>query len=292
MSTLLLLDFDCTITEGDTLPALADYCYSIHSDSLPSWAEVSKAYASDFAVHLPPFPNPASLQEEFKNIASRLSVERASVLRVEQVGLFRGVTAEGLRRAGREATSSGQVKIRNGVADCVKSVLSMGGAIGVVSVNWSTSWIKGCLEGGLDEGDVGEMRIVSNELCFGGDGVGTGDMERKWKNGEYGLEGLWTSKAKVRAIQEVWLYWLAEEGRRTVYVGDSPTDLEALFMTSIGIAIGNDTPGGVRGICMKHGQALKPIKDWSENGWDRRFWAEDFTSILESGVLEQKFMPH
>ncbi|KZO98459.1 hypothetical protein CALVIDRAFT_561920 [Calocera viscosa TUFC12733] len=286
----LLLDFDCTITTEDTLHLIASAAYTRHSlcktggvatppdvpllaaDGYLSWADFGEAYMADFDAHTERFGPRDTLDREREYLASLKRVEQASVRRVERSGLFCGVTEDEIRKQARF------VKLRQPEALklLMEKALKRGTTLGVISVTWSTVFVKAALKRFLDEDVLGQIRVCANEVVMGEDGTGTGALTKE--DGD----GIATGADKLRMLCDITGRRPGEAGGQTdgmvVYVGDSTTDFPSLLEADIGIVVDDNrslTETCERlGIPMEQGLAaatprqegrkLYMISDWRE----------------------------
>ncbi|MCJ1298371.1 hypothetical protein MMC08_001160 [Hypocenomyce scalaris] len=312
---VFLLDFDGTLTRHDTISALASLAYSHptrRQPPPPPWSHFTDAYLDDLRRYDAHYATRAeqrrSVDEEVAYLRGVRRVERASVERVEGAGVFEGVTGEVVGRGAEEMVRRGEVGLRGGWGRMVRVMMRMGRGgvrVGVVSVNWSRVWVKGVLRAGWEEEEEeegaereeGERRgrekgsedveVVANEL----DVDGGGSLGRYW-GGEDG--GIWTGEDKARVAQEV--FGVREgrwNGKISVYVGDSATDLEALMLVDVGIVIRDEVMGSSQ---VALGETLERVEiecRWigefarKEEGGVRKtlWWARDFDDICDSPLF-------
>ena len=91
-----------------------------------------------------------TLPQEAEYLESFLPIERRSIERLERAGFFAGLSAARLRRYGFESVVTGAVGIRDGwweVLAYLNDVHHKKHTIAVISVNWSSEFIKGVLSG-------------------------------------------------------------------------------------------------------------------------------------------------
>ncbi|MCJ1247461.1 hypothetical protein MMC30_004675 [Trapelia coarctata] len=227
-----------------------------------------------------------------------------------------------------------RVGIREGAKRCVEQVLArgemrrvgsgpqrehVGAEVRIVSVNWSRIWIKALLAVAWTDGDEGGFmprrvrdriikRIVANELHWDEEGRSTGRLERWWE--DWGLQrwnenvggGIWTAGDKARVVRKV---LQSKRGRvRSVFVGDSVTDLGALVEVNVGICLrvsdggaGREMSGSQRELeatLERCGVLCEGIREWRKHrmqgeGVKRLWWARGFEEIYESGVLSEEW---
>jgi len=237
-----------------------------------------------------------------------------------------------------------RVEVRKDAKRCVEQVLSHGrmrsglggedggGEVHIESVNWSRTWIEALLSAAWTEGGtytsahealpksvrIAEIEIAVNELDWGEGGVSNGRLDRWWEEkchekGNAGTRGgIWTAGDKARVVRNV----LVKMGERakSVYVGDSVTDLSALLEVDVGICLrdGKDRGGGevggvggaeremsagqkeLKGTLERCGVSCEWIGKWRERrmkrgGRRRLWWAKGFKEIWESGVLSEEW---
>jgi 2-hydroxy-3-keto-5-methylthiopentenyl-1-phosphate phosphatase len=171
----LILDFDGTITREDTTTILAEAARDrVTRDNAEKWNHCQlwetccKQYFSEVENH----PNIKALKEERKTIDEEIRyqrslrvIEEASVARVGQSRIFRGVATWVWREAGWWESQNSRVKIVSGFRLLVERVQSQGGKLGVVSVNWSQDFLRGVLGyalGGYMKAD--SVPVLSNRV--------------------------------------------------------------------------------------------------------------------------------
>lgn len=261
---LLLLDFDETLTPtgSDTLSHLAATAYSLQRPpgALQPWDHFTGAYLRDYDAYVKvcPVESRRTLDAERRFLVGLHGVENASVRRVEEAGVFRG-----LDRAVLVREAAGEVVMREGWKDVVKKGMSRG-RVAVVSVNWSRAWIRECLRGE-------EVQVYANEFVVGEDGRTTGQLDRWF--GDQG--GVWTAGDKLKVMRDIIHKSGAGEEALVVYVGDSATDLLCLLEADVGVVFGRRLDGvcGRVGIPVKDGlvagdtgggKGLRRIEGWGE----------------------------
>lgn len=328
---LILLDFDGTITQQDTLNALVHHAIAHRSSgsaacaaddaagaaaAVPNspelsavWRGIVRDYAADHAAHVEAYAPPAHLRgtlaQELAFLESLRPVEERSVGRVSVSGLLAGLEGDQLERFGREAvlssssssSSSGKddhvggdgdgegiVRLRKGFGRFVER---MGGEkgwdVGVVSVNWSGSFIKGVVESGWREPGHGQRgfelvvgeRIVANGIRFPG-----GQIEGPK---ELGGEPLLTVGDKLRAMRTL----RARMGEdKVVYFGDSTTDLACLVEADLGVVMADDEGKGKLLRTLNRVGLEVPHVSRCDDG-SKLTWARDFEEVLQSRVMER-----
>ncbi|KAK1758248.1 hypothetical protein QBC47DRAFT_410959 [Echria macrotheca] len=294
---LVLLDFDGTITQEDTINALAEEVIAHEGTvSLSEWDGIVKAWLDEYEAHIgvyrPPAAERSTAEAELEFLESLRGVEERSLGRVERAGVFDfgGVGRGGvLRGFGRGALERGVVKVREGVGEFLRGVMEMGGGgdgeveVGVVSVNWSGEWMRGVLEGvgieGVVEGDRSLVNWIGKDgRVMGPEGVGG--------------RVLVTAGDKREAARSVVRGWEGEkklgggEKGRWIYVGDSVTDLGCLLDATVGVVLAESEESKVVRTLRRVGKEVSHVGGWREMALPALVWARDFREILESGLLE------
>jgi len=279
----IILDFDGTVTEQDTIGALASCAIGFHQqdrglDPSLAWAHILAEYAADHSRHAalyqPKEPDRITLRQEIDFLRSLREVELRSLGRVHDSGLFAGLSPSELERAGRDAVRRGEVRVRKGFGDFVREAArDRRHDISVVSVNWSTSFVRGVLStAGV------ELDIVANEVG-GSEGGRILGPERR------GGEILATCEDKLEAVKVLLGHGDQDQVAATsaVYFGDSATDLECLAeQKGIVIAEGND--GGLLKTLRRLQIDIKHISAMPD-GRAALAWARDFDEVLRWDVF-------
>ena len=237
-------------------------------------------------------------------LASLEDVERRSIGRLEDAGVWRGVTRERVVEAAVEAVTGGKVRFRHGWEGMVSAVQKRGGAVGVVSVAWSCLFIFACLREGVRRGGgggggesvvVGDVDVRANEIVFDADGKGIGVLDRYFSSEE---TGIWTAGGKVRVMHELIEKSIRENGGVrpwTVYVGDSATDLGCLMEADVGVCVRDEVETGeqegLREVLERVGMGCfyigerKERMERQDKGSKSLWWARDFEEV-RSGILD------
>ncbi|KAF8252761.1 hypothetical protein K440DRAFT_631721 [Wilcoxina mikolae CBS 423.85] len=254
----LILDFDDTLTTTDTISLLAKAAYTLRPQLSPPWSHFVDAYISDYNQHALSHPKSSrlTLADEASYLASLLPVERASIQRIEAAAVFKGLHTTNIAQ---DAAST--VPLRPGFWDLCRPILDSGGAVDILSVNWSRAWIQSSLRNAVSpeererfDTDVG---IYCNDLVCDPDGITTGDISREPVLG--GEDGIWTAVHKVKMMEHL----VAKRGGegQVMYVGDSSTDLMCLLKADVGVVIGDKLDGVCERISVKLDYGLNDYKD-------------------------------
>lgn len=286
---ILLTDFDETLTHNDTTPILARAAYALHpeNDQLTHpWEWYEKIWVDDYAIVSALFPSETrkSFQDEKEFAGLVRGVEEASVRRVEDGGVFRGMQRGKLIR---EAYKNNSCVMRSGWRDVFDKVSRERGRAAVISAGWSKEWIEYCL------GKPEDVEVYANEMLAGPDGKLTGYLDRTGLNGG----GLWNSIDKRDYVR-----WIVEQEKQkgnevlVIYVGDGPTDLFAMYEADLGLVFGRklDSVCGRLGLPIRKGipegfdgtrgaeeRSLFEIEEWKEIGE----WIDSFEGRSPSYFL-------
>ncbi|KAK3694748.1 haloacid dehalogenase-like hydrolase-domain-containing protein [Podospora appendiculata] len=303
--SIIVLDFDGTITQNDTIDVLGKFACSRNGGAV-IWNDIVKAYFADHKSHVATYqPEPAlrkTLDQELAFLESLRPVELASAERVVHAALFRDLTDSDFERFGREAFGNGlrgdrelggggvsspsppevtpAVTLRSGFRAFVDEVASRkDSSLGLVSVNWSQSFIEGVLGGeGEDRGGRFIKRV--NRITSP-----TGLIE-----GPAELAGatLVTAQDKLDALRELLSQDQADgqkQKRQTcVYIGDSTTDLACLMEASIGIVMADNEDSKLLQTLARLGYDVPHVSAWKAPA--QLAWARDFDEILQSKIID------
>lgn len=280
----LIFDFDGTITVQDTIFQLAQGAITFqrqHSkqqqqqqDLQPAWDAIVKAYGDDHKAYAnnysPPERERLSPEQELAYLSSLKDTENASLDRVDQSGLFSGLTSQDLFQMGRDQVSSGAVAVREGFVEMIELARQKGWHVGVLSVNWSEAFIQGVLH-------PAHVPVITNQIAADGtihgpDGFNDGIR-------------LTTSRDKANSLHQL-LSEAEHSSSPTVYFGDSTTDMECL-LAHYGIAISADAKSLLMqtldrvGVCVPHVDSSSPQEGANI------VWARNFREILQNQTLER-----
>ncbi|KAG0167557.1 hypothetical protein DFQ28_005826 [Apophysomyces sp. BC1034] len=251
--SLILVDFDKTITTNDTMALLANTALNITGSSL-SWSYFTNAYMEDYQRQLATMNTSAAPWEQLDAFRP---VEKASLDRVSQHKLFKGLTQEQLQSAGKALAPT---YLQPGVLEALEKVKAR---LHIVSLNWSKDWILGFLE----PLQLPREQVHSNDLEFDDTGRTTGLIQQQ----------LLTTGDKKREVETI---MKSNSKAKTVYVGDSVGDLLPLVEADAGIVIGKDTSllDAIKGMGKKIREGVKraPNTVYRVDTWDQ---------ITDSGIL-------
>lgn len=335
-SLQVIFDFDGTITTNDTIEPLVQSVLAFHNPSqsrtpeAEAWSNCKSQYLADLSAHYEKVnqepsdgvavTGPGGLEKEQRSLEALRDVEWASVERVGESGIFKGVSRESFREMGRAAAAGDLqggndrvVVVREGFVEFVAWIRENRAEWGVVSVNWSWRWIRGVLDTVL--GDVGggdSMSVKAND-ADGSTGMINGYplhmvcynlLETTFDTNGHQLNrkrtNLLTTADKLRAqINTLFYFELGVSSPKplTVYIGDSPTDLSPLLHADIGIIMHSpsSTPGALNVIIEKCGYRVLPVSEYKElyrKGENENeailLSANNFTEIMDSDMLQDE----
>ncbi|KAK7527583.1 uncharacterized protein IWZ02DRAFT_370991 [Phyllosticta citriasiana] len=241
----LILDWDGTLTAKDTLHFLgqisAEHAVKDAAPPSSSWDDIVKAYVDDLDAHVkayrPSSSERTTIAEEKAWLTSLEDVDLRSVRRVEDAGLFTGITADTVSQGAAKAVGSGQLQLRKGWENLLfrnegnEGILR--GKISILSVNWSATFIREALLHAAYETKTLQSTLMNAD---GLDGF-EGSSGRLTKSGEKGIR---TSQDKLERMPIPHKFGGDE---LVIYVGDSCTDLEALLAADVGVCV-RDEPMG------------------------------------------------
>ncbi|KAI9483776.1 MAG: HAD-like domain-containing protein [Benjaminiella poitrasii] len=221
---LILIDFDETITQRDTIAPLGQFALSAAHSSTP-WSFFTDAYLQDYYSHRDYLKThekqpPQNLKALIDQLDSYRHVEFASLQRIGEHHVFQGLCRDDLVKAGREMSHT---ELQPGVVETLLSQEYYQPQIRIISLNWSKDWIMGFLGHHLPT--LTKEQIFSNDLKFDEQqGICTGEIEAR----------ILTAKDKQQVIQAL------KKEQKTFYVGDSLGDVEALVEADVGIIMGRN----------------------------------------------------
>ena len=249
----LIADFDGTVSEVDTLGLLVQTATKHRTiagelgarASFLEWRETVEWYSKQHARIVDEWlgsdsgettntrdnsetpPDLAGLRS-FLDVSEVL--EYNSTRRVMDRKFLAGLTQETLREVGRS------VQMRPGVFQVIKDMRRFGVKFEILSANWSKTFIEGAMDGLCDQ-------ITTNSLVFDESGRSTGKINLHVISAQDKL------KHFLRRKSDSYLATPSRDAKkhhdapgtrtgRTLYIGDSVTDLLAILEADIGVFIG------------------------------------------------------
>lgn len=323
MALELVFDFDGTITEADSIASVVDAALSHHKTvSSPeacqsltdAWHHVVKSYMADLDAYdrnLEPsvqHGHSTSLdvaRAHFSN-NQRRQIERASLSRVQDAGLFRGVPLEHLFRCGQEHREKQVVRLRNGFSDLIDlirspSVIEDRASTQVLSVNWSAAYVRGV----LSSEEISP--VIANEINPA-DGsinatpaVSADTASVEWPS----VLAVGSDKlSALRCLQRQQQKAKPKLSVEIVYFGDSTTDLECLLEFGGVVISPKAEPGqrpttktassnrtAVKGSDLLHMLQTRlnyNVPHVSQYRDELICWARDFAEVMHSSFLQKR----
>ncbi|KAK1777329.1 HAD-like domain-containing protein [Copromyces sp. CBS 386.78] len=299
MARLIVFDFDGTVTQQDTINILAQcpiYSTSLtrpRNEARNKWKNIVDLYVADHAKHkelyVPKVEDRKTLAEELAYLESLRTVEVASVERVVNAKFFAGLTRERWVELGRKAREYGEdpdweggegniVTMRKGFSEFVRQARARGDKLGIVSVNWSQAFVEGVIE--AEDGGQGHKGFVKrvNEIKYP-----DGELEGPE---EMGGKVMMTARDKLEGFETMLLDETDADGGRSVYFGDSVTDLECLLRADTGIVVvneGEEEKSKLLGTLQRLGFEVLHVSEAREGA--KLAWARDFEEVLGSKIL-------
>ncbi|KAI0459736.1 haloacid dehalogenase-like hydrolase-domain-containing protein [Xylaria acuta] len=249
------------------------------------WDDVVHAYVSDYKSHASSYTPCATdrqcVEDEVAFLRSQKHVETRSLARINECALFRGISRDAFREAGRQLVRDGTVRLRPGFADFVRAALAKGWRVNVVSVNWSAAFIEGAC--GFAEGEV---CVFANEVREGdgavlgpgvlaGDGLLVDDERDELPRGR----NLTNSRDKHDAVREVMRKHAAKDGP-FLYFGDSTTDMECLLEATRGVVVADDENSTLINTLRRIGKSIPHVRDAEAD--EELVWASNFEEVMGS----------
>lgn len=249
-----MTDFDDTMTAGDTLALLSECAYSIKPGFKPDWNHFGSAYMTDYMAFKRDFGAITTLEKRLEFQKELKSIEMRSVRRVEASDLYLGVSEAGIR------AQAHKVEFKNGWWEFSRKLQ---GPVHVISVNWSGEFIRETFRAhNLIPGEIMANKVYMDEL-----GRGTGKLSSEDN------PGIRTSDDKLQCLKQIMS--AQKEDTRSVYCGDSSTDLAALLEADIGLIIGNEATAE---LLEKFGKEVKREAEVLESGL---YYFDDWTEVPE-----------
>ncbi|PSR88967.1 hypothetical protein BD289DRAFT_431552 [Coniella lustricola] len=280
----LILDFDGTITECDTIgnigkAALAwqDCDEDVRQGLTAQWEDVVSSYFQDLAAYdasQPPQEQRRTVEHELAYLRGRRAVEQASLARVAELGLFRGPSGPTrLFEAGQRDRIAGTTTLRPGFSEWIEALQQSAQpvpSLHVVSVNFSVSYIKGVLQPWL----YAFSSVTANELQP--DGSISRDSSLAIPTA-HDAHTAWTT-CEDKAIATSYLSTQIP-GSVKAYFGDSTTDIECL-MRHGGYVLDSDGQGTLLSTLRRLGYAVPHTSDSGASLAEKRIcWARDFHEV-------------
>eukprot|EP00903_Cladosiphon_okamuranus_P019242 g17693.t1 len=277
---LLCVDFDDTLTDGDTTSLLIEAVKAqrdtaedqatverdwamLTSAFLSKWSEVTEgSLTTEFEGGVCPVKSEEDVDRQgLEEMLRRLeAVDLDSVSRVSDSKILRGLTRESVRSSLAGPLRSSW-KVRAGMARCMSRALASPFRTHVVSINWSRDVITTVLSETLLENDgsssssgTGDIIVAdrSTSSRLQGDwrgSISSNDLvydESGISSGEIAVQvsGSFGKHQRFLTLENAARDTFACSGPSTrsitIYVGDSVTDLLAMLDADVGIVVGDN----------------------------------------------------
>ncbi|GAC76882.1 uncharacterized conserved protein [Moesziomyces antarcticus T-34] len=214
----LFIDWDETITATDTLSLIAPP--EGEQEHGPAFSHYTEAYLSDLKAYETSFGERNTWDRQLEFLAEMDSVEVESVTRVQDGGLFKGVTRASLLERAQK------VEFRTGWQDFYAWLGEHRDVVAeIISVGWSAAFIRQAIESHSPTSDPVIREVWANEVEMD-DGVGTGALTKAADT------HIRTAHDKMRVMNQ-------RATATTVFIGDSTTDLPSMLSAHYGIVMKN-----------------------------------------------------
>merc|ERR1712054_278098 len=266
----LIFDFDGTITQQDTISELAGAAVAFQhtqrgQDLQATWDQLVRHYLTDYQQYKDKYE---PKEEERREVAQEIEflnglrpLEQASLQRVQASGVFDGLQHMGLFEMGVCAVESKKVEIREGFKAATKMAQDNGWPLGVISVNWSRSFIRGVLH-------QFSMPIVANEVASDG----------RIEGPEFLGEQLTNSAGKLSALQ----HEFGGDDESILYFGDSSTDLECILAHKGVVIADNDGDSSLIRTLQRLSIPVPHVETYDRAANASVHWARNFQEVIAS----------
>jgi 2-hydroxy-3-keto-5-methylthiopentenyl-1-phosphate phosphatase len=276
----IILDFDGTITTKDTISVLANFALDHQkargNDLTKAWQEILARYGEDFSNHFENYwPNReerSSPEQEIAYHRSLEEVEMRSFARVSASGLFKGISPDLWRKAGRDMVCSGDVVVCKGFREFISDSLSQGNRCAIVSVNFSKDFISGVLEASASPNASSKIEVLANMADE--EGVISGPS----RSGNV----MATSSAKLASMRRLLSSWQTHSSSngKAIYIGDSGTDIECLLAEEvIGIVMSENGDGSLMEMLQRIEIKVEKLAEYQEGKNGTLYLASDYRDI-------------
>lgn len=269
----LIFDFDGTITTHDTISYLVKESIRLQkqrtgADLTHDWKRIEKQYMEDYEAYKSTYKPIASertnLPQELEYLSGFRKVDEKSMARVETAGIFNRISKSQFRSVGSKALKpEGELELRSGFSEIVELANKRKWHVYVLSINWSAAFIEGLLE------KYPGVKVVANETTDDGRIIGPPEANGQTLSGP---------SDKLKALKGI----LGESGDRTIYFGDSTTDIKCLLHDR-GIIMGAQDSSLLKTL-HRIGMDVQSAK--SESKTENIYWANNFHEVLDGDVLE------
>lgn len=250
---LLCIDFDDTISVGDTISSLCKAGLKAQQKSEAIHEELFQSYLAEYqkfmSLNLPEkvVESGNFKRDDIDKFLGKYSTFEDSMLTpVEQAGLLKGISPECLTKVAAE------MPMKAGAIDTIEYAINSCPSMEthILSVNWSRRFLQSMM---TYNSPTSRVQIHANELIGlheetsedNLESISTGCIQRVMTGPQQKGEMLQSIIAKN------------ENSHPNVYIGDSLGDLSALLESDIGIIIGKSS--SIRKVCSTYGVELQTV---------------------------------
>lgn len=259
---MIIIDFDETITDTDTIKYISELPYVKNPQLLPKFSHFTSVYLNAYDSFKASHENTSitSINDEIAYQNQLKAVELTSINELEHHRIFKGITESDI------LNQSKKVPVKPGFKSFFNACAKRQIPIKILSINWSSILIKGVLASlGCSED---HYEVVVNDLCFeNGSCTGTFDPSISVRTGYDKWNILQQLKTKLTP------------GSPLIYIGDSRTDLLSILDSDIGIII----EGGSLLKKLPWDIPVTPLSSFNGSGVYKGDWKE-ITRFVESYI--------
>ncbi|KXJ92304.1 hypothetical protein Micbo1qcDRAFT_162529 [Microdochium bolleyi] len=298
----IFLDFDGTITTQDTISELARFALSLQAsrgrgtELEAAWDKVVKAYMTGYKAcvdgHHTPAARRTTRDQEVEFLRQMKDSEVTSLERIRECEVFRGITPDEFRAAGRRLVEDGTIKLRPGFHEFVsrmqqqqqdevggEGVARDGGSgsgckVWVLSVNWSSAFIEGACW-------PSRVHVIANNISSADGSVVGPELLLSPRSADHrtltnSVDKLDAMRAALASVSAEFPGFAAE----TVYMGDSITDMECILAADRAIVMSDAADSTLLETLRRVGTEVRNVADGEPGGI---VWASSFEEIEKQG---------
>ena len=251
---LLCIDFDDTVSVGDTISSLCRAGLKAQQKNEAIHEELFQSYLSEYqkfmTLNLPEkvADSVAFKRDDIDKFLDKYSTFEDNMLTpVEQAGILQGLSPESLTKVAAD------IPMKAGAIDTIEYAINSCPSMEthILSVNWSRRFLQSMM---TYNSPSSRVQIHANELMGLHEESSVGDVESISTG--YIQRVMTGPQQKGAKLQEI---IAKNEGgsHPNVYIGDSLGDLSALLESDIGIIIGKSS--SIRKVCSSYGVELQTV---------------------------------
>ncbi|EAZ63238.2 hypothetical protein PICST_34008 [Scheffersomyces stipitis CBS 6054] len=268
--SLVITDWDETITTADTISLVAEAAYLRKPQFSPKFGHFSKIYLDSYKQYTDDFNKKwgarDSILKEEQFQKGMKSVEMSSINALVESGLFKDLEQADFTQ---QAT---KVSLRPHFIDFLVRCHQLAIPVVILSINWTGLIIRECLR-------KSEIDLKENNIT-----IKTNEFE--WKpseNGNLVSTGKWDGSPEVRTAldkKNTVEQLKRQYGSDLLYVGDSSTDLLSMLSVPVGVVM---TDGSLTSSLARLGIASVNLKDAVANNENTLYTGDwkDLAAMLE-----------